>query len=128
MGTAEYSLTVPLPGKALSPNARAHWGTKARDKQAAKQHAYVAALVVIGPADVPVFERAILDVVWYGRTAKVRAMDDDNAWATLKSTRDGLSRAGFVADDNHFRQGTLRIEVDKKNPRVEITVRAMENL
>lgn len=122
----QYTVAVPIPPKALSPNARPpHWAVKMKAKRDAKAFALVEGLVVRGGTNAPIlFARAVLDVVWYGRTANAKRMDDDNAWASLKATRDGLCQAGYVEDDNDFRQGTMRVEVDKANPRVEITIRA----
>lgn len=125
--TKQYTITVPLPDKELSPNGRPrHWAVKERAKKRAKSFAVLNGLVARGGCGgPPLFAKAVLDVVWYGRTAWAKRMDDDNAWASLKATRDGLCQAGYVEDDNDFRQGTMRVEVDKANPRVEITIRGM---
>jgi Holliday junction resolvase RusA-like endonuclease len=37
----------------------------------------------------------------------MKKLDDDNFWAAMKATRDGLADAGIVANDKQFVIGSL---------------------
>lgn len=111
------TITVPVPSRDLCPNARGHWGKKERATKAAK----IAAIAAVYRSERPSGTAFLMDVRWFGKSASVLRMDDDNAWATLKATRDGIAHALNI-DDKAIRQGTLEIARDAANPRVEITL------
>jgi Holliday junction resolvase RusA-like endonuclease len=51
-----------------------------------------------------------------------RRRDDDNASASLKAYRDGVADAGLVSDDSSIRALPAVLDMDKQNPRVQITL------
>lgn len=116
------TITVPIPHKCLSPNARTHWAAKVKHKKLARCLGE-AAVYGIPIADRPFCKAYTMNVVWYAPTS--HAIDDDNAWARLKQTRDGIAYALHV-DDKVIRQGSMTFAKDKANPRLEITLEARE--
>lgn len=108
---------LSIPHQSLSPNSAGHWGKKARHKKAAKEEAIVE---FTGVTTTPGW-KVVMNVAWFGATPSVMKMDDDNAWATLKATRDGIAHALNI-NDKDMRQGTMRFEIDKTNPRLEISL------
>ena len=113
------TLTLPLPHGKLSPNARAHWRTLARHRALARNVAYwVTRETLQGLAAVPVF--AGYRLTFYHGVRRNR--DDDNASASCKAYRDGIAQALGV-DDSTLRQvGPPALVVDRKRPRLEITL------
>lgn len=113
-------VTLPLPPKELSPNARVHWARKAR---AAKEYRLMAEIYtrgVIGHKDPPRWERATVQATFYLR--RRRNLDGDNALAWMKAGIDGLADAGVVANDSGFTHLPVRVEIDRDRPRVELLV------
>lgn len=51
-----------------------------------------------------------------------RRRDDDNAVASLKAARDGLSDGGVVLDDADFVMAEAEFHVDREKPRVELII------
>lgn len=114
-------LTLPLPPKALSPNARGHWSKKAKATKAYRTRAEMEARKI--PARYRVgWERAVASAVFYVPDARRR--DIDNLAASLKAAWDGIVAAGVLADDSGLQHEPLRVEIDRKNPRVELVIRA----
>lgn len=119
MNSRAISLTLPIPNRALSPNARPHWRVVAKAKKAAK--ALTAALAreaMTGPA--PRWKRAWIDVTWYTKTPQ--RPDEDNARASLKAHYDGLQDAEVIENDRELKTRTSTFGVDCENPRVILTV------
>ena len=114
-------LTLPLPPKALSPNARGHWGAKARAVAGYRQRAYMVACVEVPASKRPGWERAETRVVFY--LPDRRRRDMDNLAASLKAAWDGIADAGIVQNDSGLYHHPPEMRVDKANPRVEIEVR-----
>jgi crossover junction endodeoxyribonuclease RusA len=117
----QITITLPVPHRCLSPNARPHWRTKARAKKAQRDAAYLLALEAQGTT-YRQWPTVLVDVKWYGRTRTALNMDADNAIATLKGSVDGLQDAGLIVNDNGVRWGDITPGVDKANPRVELVV------
>jgi hypothetical protein len=113
-------ITVPIPDPCLSPNARCHWTKRNKAKNAAKGQA-IAALFGVWASGLE--SPLVMNVRWFGKTENVKQLDDDNAWARLKATRDGLAFALGI-DDRNIRQGTMEFAKDAANPRLEITLEA----
>lgn len=92
-------LVLPWPDKALSPNARVHWGERGRAARAAREHGHLAA-VEAGwhVAEIPA-GRLHLWVTFHPPTR--RRPDDDNMLARFKAWRDGLADALGI-DDARF--------------------------
>lgn len=116
-------ITVSIPPKTLSPNARVHWGAKAAAKKKAKEEAYLVAIA--SPIAGKMWGMASTHVVYYHKTNRRR--DADNFLSLLKATFDGIAQAGVVKDDSGFVHFPIRFEIDKENPRVEIKIEEMES-
>lgn len=65
------------------------------------------------------WKEVILRPNWY--SARAGRRDRDNAVASLKWAFDGIARY-FGVDDEIFVPYPVRFEVDRENPRVEITM------
>jgi crossover junction endodeoxyribonuclease RusA len=89
-------ITLPLPPRELSPNARAHWATKARATKRYRQAACVEA-VLAGVPEAPWTAATVL-LRFFFRTRARR--DRDNLLASMKAAFDGLADAGVVRDDS----------------------------
>ena len=83
-----------LPPAALSPNSRAHWGTKARATAQCRRDAYLCAVVDGG---VPL-KRARLKVIIYIKDKRA-IRDADNTIASCKAFIDGCVDAVIIPDD-----------------------------
>ena len=114
----ELTICLPLPARALSPNARVHPISLHRHKKAAKQRAYIEIRHAAGMFRLPPFSRYTLTF----HHATNRSRDDDNAAASCKAYRDGIAE-GLGVDDNTLRlTGETRLLIDRENPRLEITL------
>lgn len=124
---------LPLPAKALHPNARVHWRVKHKATKEARRKAFFAgweALVKMGkPCALapPMWEAATVQIVWVAKTR--RWPDPDNALAATKAYMDGLAApthngigAGIIANDSGFSFLPVKMETERENPRVEIYV------
>lgn len=106
MSERSVTLVLPLPSPLLTPNVRMHWRERARHVKAQRQYALWAV-----PWDTAVEElfdgaqRIRLDVEIRPRP-RMKRHDDDNLWAALKATRDGIADALGV-DDKQFVSGSL---------------------
>lgn len=114
------TITVPIPHRSLSPNARAHWRTKAKHKKTARLTARIEVRDAVGTGKM--WSAASVAVVWFAKTANGLRMDHDNIIGSLKGTIDGIADAGLLADDRGVTWLPPRVEVDKLNPRIEITI------
>lgn len=112
------TITVGLPHKALSPNARAHWRTVAKHKKAARFEALSLSLLTVNGTEA--WTHARTSIKWYTKT--IRHPDPDNALASLKAHFDGIRQSGLLADDNNLSHDAIKFAKDAKNPRVEITI------
>lgn len=96
-------LDLPYPHKALWPNGRAHWATKAREVKKHRQWAWAATkgqkLPVVG--DGPV---RIKITVHGKRTGPLP--DRDGVIGANKAYQDGISSAIGI-DDKHFAEPTV---------------------
>lgn len=117
-------LTLPLPPEGCSPNDRVHWRTKAKAVREYRSRAAAEGRRI--PASKrPRWERAETEVVFY--FAVRRRRDEDNAAARLKPAWDGIADAGIVVNDSGLTHGKPRFEIDREWPRVEITLRPLED-
>lgn len=117
-----YTITLPLPHKHLSPNARPHWRAKA---MAVKVYRSLTGLTATGILT----GQANLRPMWKAATVQGRAFfkdarrrDKDNILASLKAAFDGLKDAGLIEDDSGLTHLPMEVLVDKKNPRIELVV------
>jgi len=113
------TVTVGIPARTLSPNARCHWAVKFKAVKRARTESWASAQVAMYEANVKGgWTDATCAVVWHARDSRRR--DKDNCLASLKATFDGLVDAGLLKDDNAITHLPLVILVDHKNPRVEL--------
>lgn len=113
------TITMPLPGKLLSPNGRAHFMAKARATKTARQGANLRTRSELGGV-FPKHQRATAQLEWYSKTK--RRVDGDNALASAKAIFDGIADAGFIANDRELTHQPVKFFVDKNNPRLVIHV------
>lgn len=113
----QITVTLPLPDKCLSPNARVHWSTKARHVKAYRNSAHVQCIA--NRVNGLKWMRATYKARFYFPDARRR--DADNAIASLKSALDGVADAGLIVNDSGLWPERPEFHTDKANPRVEIT-------
>lgn len=97
MNSEPLSFELPIPDRALSPNARGHWARIAPIIKAHRTTAKIEALRVLEGRVAPRWGRARLNVMLFHLTK--RTPDPDNFIASLKPYLDGLADAGIVAND-----------------------------
>lgn len=122
----DITITLPLPPKQLSPNARSRtWKAKAFAARRYRKTAYLSTLEACGNVR-PRWERCMAWATFYHATNRRR--DSDNAMSSLKAAFDGMRDAGLFVDDH---AGVLTIlppvfELDADNPRVVVLVTKQE--
>jgi len=115
-------LTVSIPPRTLSPNARTHWSIRAKATKKARIESWASVQIAMHEQQVQGrWLAAECRVVWFARDSRRR--DRDNLLATLKATFDGLVDGGLLVDDAGITHLPLAIEVDSKRPRVELHLR-----
>lgn len=111
-----YVISLPWPDKALSPNGRVHWSTKARATKTAKIMS--AALTRVETKKPLPWPRVRLEWAFHPKTA--HALDLDNCIASCKAYQDGISLAIGI-DDSLF-DATYRIAEPIKGGLVRVTL------
>lgn len=111
-------ITLPLPAAILSPNARAHWGAKAKAVRFHREVARHASTFANG--DGLMLAECRIDITAFHKTARRR--DRDNLISACKAYFDGFADAGLVKNDSGITLGPVRFEVDKQNPRLEMEI------
>lgn len=117
------TITLPLPPRALNPNSRPHYMTKAAKTKKYRTDAGFAALHASSRRTEETlcpWSRATIQVRWFHRTASFP--DPDNVIAWLKAAFDGIADAGVIANDRDVEYPPVIIEKDSDDPRVEIEV------
>ena len=110
------TVTLGWPSRALSPNARTHWGTLARAKKAARREGYIAAR----SAGAPFLMLSISIQVTFIPPGSGRR-DLDNLIASIKPHLDGISDA-IVIDDSRWIWAAPVIAKPEKPGRVVVTI------
>ena len=107
------TITLPLPSRNLSPNARVHWSKLALFKGSARRLAALETWnqYMIGAP----FKGYRLDFYWPTK----RRRDKDNAAAMCKAYLDGVADC-TGQDDSEWEFYGVRFAIDKENPRLEI--------
>lgn len=120
-------VTISLPPKALSPNARPHWAAKAKAAKAHRGESFLMTGQAIKGVDkggqrwAKVGTEVMVRVTFWHRVARRR--DRDNAQASLKAAFDGIA-AALGVDDSQFWHAPLEMKVDRDKPRVEVELTA----
>lgn len=119
------TVTVGLPARTLSANARVHWAVRMKATKRARVESWAAAQVAMHEVNEKGgWKEATCQVHWYARDSRRR--DKDNCLSSLKATFDGLVDAGLLEDDSALTHLPLVILVDPKNPRVELLLKRWE--
>ena len=130
----EFKIILEIPGKALNPNSRTHWGPKSKAAKEQRESAgFLSEMKIrqmrkaLGEFELEMnqeWDHVFIKPVFYYKDKRRR--DRDNCSAALKSARDGIcdamKRYGIVKDDDQFVPLPPEILVDKNLPRVEITI------
>lgn len=118
------TITLPLPHKHLSPNARVHWRAKAKATKAYREQSFLDTLSAISSQ-----ETVKHDAEWLYATsqatfyhAQTRRRDKDNLLSSLKAAMDGITDSRLIDDDVGITHLPVVCEIDRENPRVEITI------
>jgi len=107
------TITLRLPHRCLSPNARCHWATKARETKGYRSTAKVLTMCELNSAR-PEWPAATVSIT-YNHLVK-RNRDRDNALACLKSAFDGLADAGLIKNDSGLTHLPIVFTVDRDRP------------
>jgi crossover junction endodeoxyribonuclease RusA len=109
------TITLPLPDKHLSPNARIHWRKRSALTKTHRTKAQAITLLASCSFD-PSFDAYRLTFYWPDK----RRRDDDNAASSCKAYRDGIADALGI-DDHALRfHGPPQMLVDRTNPRLVV--------
>lgn len=119
--TTPITITLAIPHRSLSPNARPHWRTKANHRALQRHAANVATLAALN-CEWPRYRTATVQVHWFGKTAQCLRMDQDNIIGSLKGAIDGIVDGGLLFDDHGLTWKPHVVAKDAANPRVELVV------
>lgn len=116
-------VVLPLPPKELSPNARCHWGAKAREVKRYRRMAWAEAIAARGRTG-DRWKNATCQAKFYFATRRRR--DRDNLLAALKAAFDGLTDSHILEDDSGLVHLPVDVLSDPENPRVELHLAKLE--
>lgn len=117
MADSALVVTLPLPPKALSPNARGHWAKKHRAAQQYRGDAKLACQHAINREGVCVpWNGAFVRPTYFHAVRRRR--DRDNHLAMLKAAFDGVVDAGLLENDSALVPLPPVFRVDRDDPRV----------
>ena len=125
MSSETILLVLPLPNRALSPNARVNPFAKRASARKARRLACEA----VEKCQIETLPWKCCEVEVYLYHKTIRRRDSDNAVAMLKSTYDGIVDAGVVTDDtpDKMRRKWPQFCHDKKQPRMEVMITRQED-
>lgn len=113
-------LILPWPTKNLSPNSRAHWAKKAKEKKAARETARL--LAIQAGWHLEEWPEGKLAVWIDGFPPDKRHRDTDNFLSSLKASLDGVADAIKINDKRFVPRPYIRDEVIKGGKvRIRIT-------
>jgi Holliday junction resolvase RusA-like endonuclease len=120
-------VTVGIPHRVLSPNARCHWAIKMKATRRARVESWAAVQIAMHERGIHAGKWPEVDcqVIWYAKTERRR--DRDNCLASLKPTFDGLVDGGLLDDDSGITHLPMIIDTDRKNPRVELHIKRKDS-
>lgn len=114
------TITIGLPPRTLSPNARCHWSAKSIAVKAYRRQAWAAALAATRGQAPERWAKASVQIAAYYPTK--RHPDPDNLIASLKAALDGIADAGVVANDRGLWPLRPVILTDSETPRITLTI------
>jgi len=112
------TITLPLPSRALMPNARHHWRDIAKAKRIARLTSRYSSEPYVGQIDA--MAAVSCEARFFFETARKR--DRDNLIAWLKAYFDGLQDSGLIRNDSDITHLPARVMQDEKAPRVELHI------
>lgn len=112
------TIVLPIPSRALSPNARCHWAPKSQITRMHRRRAKMATLEALNGQPAPEVAGYVLR--FFFKTRQHR--DDDNAAASCKAYRDGIADALRIDDHTLRMVCSPEMRHDPENPRLEITL------
>lgn len=113
-------ITLSLPPRALSPNARGHWAKKAAAAAEFRRESFLKARSAL-VCSRPRWREVTIDVRAYYATP-TRTHDPDNLLASCKAAIDGLTDAGLLEDDDCITYILHPGRVDGRGSRVELMI------
>jgi Holliday junction resolvase RusA-like endonuclease len=114
------TITLPLPPNL--GNGRLHWRTKQAKRRAYQTNALILMAMESKIPAKPLPKARVTATLYVHQR-----MDADNLFARLKWPLDCLVRSGWLEDDgpDHLEWAAMPTQVvDRKNPRIEITLEA----
>lgn len=118
------TLDVRRPAMLANQQRRWHWSRV----RAAKRQMQTLVWATAKQLKIPHQEhRVVVDVTWFAPDNTHR--DPDGLGPFVKAALDGLVNAGVLIDDDHryVARTSTAIEVDRRNPRIEIRISAQED-
>lgn len=109
-------ITLPLPARGLSPNARGHWRQRHRLTKQARNVAKLRTLEAIEGKNPPEVSKYLLRFYF----PDARRRDDDNAAASCKAYRDGIADALRMDDSGLRMMREPAMLTDSQSPRLEV--------
>lgn len=117
-------IILPLPPKVLQPNAvHATFRGRMMKASATKRYRRLACEAVQEEQiDSAPWDYVEVETEFFFKDKRRR--DPDNALASLKAAFDGITDSGLVEDDDwqHMKRMPPEQNIDRENPRVEITI------
>lgn len=121
-------IVLPLPAKVLSPNCPVgSIGGRHAKAAASKRYRRLAREAVEAERiETAPWGRVEVQAAFYHGTKRER--DQDNAMASLKAAYDGIVDAGLVTKDDysHMKRGSPEFLMDRRFPRVVLTITRMD--
>jgi crossover junction endodeoxyribonuclease RusA len=114
------TITLPLPYKQLSPNARVHWAIKSKLTKAHRKAAYIATVAALKGNTPEGWMKSKLEVSAYFPT--YRFPDPGNFMASLKAYEDGIADSGVIVNDKSLWPERPIFAKDARRPRVILTI------
>jgi len=119
-------LEFPFPSSDLHAHAKGNWQFKYKPTQAARQLAKFICLDMINRNEArPIAGKVLISYAIY--VPDNRPRDTCNILQSLKPTIDGIVDSKLIEGDNWqvMTVYNVSVEIDRKNPRVEITLNAV---
>lgn len=123
----KVTITLPLPHKYLSPNARVHHMAKHRVKATARLLAKLESFNVMNRdacanhgESVWGWKAATVRCLFYFRDSRKR--DGDNLLASMKTYFDGIADSGLIGDDSGLTHLPVFVAKDGRSPRVDVEI------
>lgn len=120
----QLTISLPLPVKVLQPNCTiGSFGGRMMKASATKRYRRLACEAVeaerieSGP-----WRKVKVAAEFFFKDSRIR--DQDNAMGSLKAVYDGIVDSGLIPDDDYkqMERGVPEFSIDKKHPRVELTI------